>query len=929
MTKVIQSNLSGGEVSDAIAARVDIDKYKSAVYKAENFFVQVQGGLTNRPGLEYVAPAKTPSTAVRLIPFEFNTSQTYILEFGNLYMRVYKDGGQVLTGSAKTITGITKASPAVVTSNAHGLANGDDVYVTGVVGMTELNGRFLRVASTATNTFALTDYAGTNINSSGYTTYGSAGSAQKVFELATPYTAAEIFALQYVQSADVLTITHPNYAPQDIARTDHDVWTLTEIDFKPEQSFPTALAVTVNSGGSTTYRYVVTATNIDSGEESLRGTAPVVGTAISAVTKADPGVVTTSATHGLLNGDDIYISGVAGMTELNGQVFKVAGKSGSAFQLTDSTGANVDTTDYTTYSSGGSVFPMFIKITNGHANPDNTIAWTAAANAESYTVYREKNGLFGFIGRTELTDFTDVNIGPEVDDTPPRTRNPFVGVGNFPSTVGYHEQRKLFGNSDSYTQRVWMTQTAHFTNLAVSSPTRDDDAITVTLASRQVNEIRHFVSLSDLVILTSGGEWLVQGVDGVITPSGIQIKPQSYYGSTDLPPIVAGDIVLYMQPGQAVRDLGYKFESDSYTGNDLSILSRHLFDNNTIVDWTYAQAPHSVIWCVRDDGVLLGMTYSREQNVFGWHRHTTKGDFKSTAAIREGDDDFTYYVVDRLIGGSTVKYVERMRSRDISDVQDSYFVDSGLTLDVPITVTGFTRANPIVITAPSHGFVDGDVVDVSGIKVADNTSNRGWAYDTEVEGSGYTVAGKTTNTFQLQNNAVGVNSSAFKVYHSGGTVRKAITTLSGLWHLEGESVVALANGYVVRDLTVSSGSVTLPSAASRVHVGLSYTSEMQSLRIDNGNIGDTIQGRDKKISRLSMRFETTLGGWYGPDSDHMREIKYGLSAQYGQPPVWVTGDKGVTMSPSWNKDGYVIVQQRDPLPMNLLALIPDVLVGGN
>lgn len=929
MTKVIQSNLSGGEISDAIAARVDIDKYKSAVYKAENFFVQVQGGLTNRPGLEYVAPAKTPSTAVRLIPFEFNTSQTYILEFGNLYMRVYKDGGQVLTGSAKTITGITKASPAVVTSNAHGLANGDDVYVTGVVGMTELNGRFLRVASTATNTFALTDYAGTNINSSGYTTYGSAGSAQKVFELATPYTAADIFALQYVQSADVLTITHPNYAPQDIARTDHDVWTLTEIDFKPEQSFPTALAVTVNSGGSTTYRYVVTATNIDSGEESLRGTAPVVGTAISAVTKADPGVVTTSATHGLLNGDDIYISGVAGMTELNGQVFKVAGKSGSAFQLTDSTGANVDTTDYTTYSSGGSVFPMFIKITNGHANPDNTIAWTAAANAESYTVYREKNGLFGFIGRTELTDFTDVNISPEVDDTPPRTRNPFVGVGNFPSTVGYHEQRKLFGNSDSYTQRVWMTQTAHFTNLAVSSPTRDDDAITVTLASRQVNEIRHFVSLSDLVILTSGGEWLVQGVDGVITPSGIQIKPQSYYGSTDLPPIVAGDIVLYMQPGQAVRDLGYKFESDSYTGNDLSILSRHLFDNNTIVDWTYAQAPHSVIWCVRDDGVLLGMTYSREQNVFGWHRHTTKGDFKSTAAIREGDDDFTYYVVDRLIGGSTVKYVERMRSRDISDVQDSYFVDSGLTLDIPITVTGFTRANPIVITAPSHGFVDGDVVDVSGIKVADNTSNRGWAYDTEVGGSGYTVAGKTTNTFQLQNNAVGVNSSAFKVYHSGGTVRKAITTLSGLWHLEGESVVALANGYVVRDLTVSSGSVTLPSAASRVHVGLSYTSEMQSLRIDNGNIGDTIQARDKKISRLSMRFETTLGGWYGPDSDHMREIKYGLSAQYGQPPVWVTGDKGVTMSPSWNKDGYVIVQQRDPLPMNLLALIPDVLVGGN
>ena len=537
--------------------------------------------------------------------------------------------------------------------------------------------------------------------------------------------------------------------------------------------------------------------------------------------------------------------------------------------------------------------------------------------------------MFGFIGRTELTSFTDVNIGPEVDDTPPRTRNPFVGTGNFPSTVGYHEQRKLFGNSDIYTQRIWMTQTAHFTNLAVSSPTRDDDAITVTLASRQVNEIRHYVSLSDLVVLTSGGEWLVQGVDGVITPSGIQIKPQSYYGSTELPPIVAGDIVIYMQPGQAVRDLGYKFESDSYTGNDLSVLARHLFDNNSIVDWTYAQAPHSIIWCVRDDGILLGMTYSREQNVFGWHRHTTKGDFKSAAAIREGDDDFTYYVVDRIIGGASVRYIERMRTRDISDVQDSYFVDSGLTLDSPVTITGFTNASPVVVTAASHGLSNGDVVDITGIKVVDSAANRGWSYDTEIEGTGYTVAGVTTNTFQLQNNGANVNGIAFKVYSSSGKARKAVTTLSGLWHLEGQSVVALANGYVVRDLTVASGSVTLPSAASRVHIGLSYTSEVQSLRIDNGNPGDTIQGRDKKISRLSMRFETTLGGWYGPDRDHMREIKYGLSPQYGQPPAWVTGDKGVTMSPSWNKDGYVIVQQRDPLPMNLLALIPDVVIGGN
>ena len=204
--------------------------------------------------------------------------------------------------------------------------------------MTELNGRFFRVASVSTNTFALTDYAGANIDSTAFTTYGSAGTAQKVFELTTPYTAADIFELQYVQSADVLTVTHPNYAPRDIARSDHDVWTLTEIDFKPEQAFPTALAVTVNSGGSETERYVVTATNIDSGEESLRGTAPAVGGGITAITNANPGVVTTASAHNLLNGDDVYISGVVGMTEVNGQVFKVSNKGTTTFELTDKHG---------------------------------------------------------------------------------------------------------------------------------------------------------------------------------------------------------------------------------------------------------------------------------------------------------------------------------------------------------------------------------------------------------------------------------------------------------------------------------------------------------------------------------------------------------------------------------------------------------------
>ncbi len=844
MVKVIQPNLAGGEVSDAIAARVDIDKYKTSVYKCENFFPQVHGGLTNRPGLQFIAEAKGTGTT-RLIPFEFNTTQTYVLEFGDQYMRVFKDAGQVLdTSVSLTITGATAADPVVITTSAsHGLSDGESVYITGVAGMTQLNGRTFNITSLTATTFSIQNSAGADVDGSAYTAYTSGGTADKVFELATPYVAADIFELEYVQSADVMTITHPNYAPRDLTRTDHDVWTLSTITFAPSQAAPTGVSVTA-TGGSTTFTYAVTAVNEETLEESLPAT-------------------------------------------------------------------------------GGSS-------TSKDAAWDNTVTWTAAAGAGTYNIYREENGIYGFVGRAEGTSFNDDNIDPDGGDTPPKARNPFNAAGDYPSTVGYHQQRRIFANTDNDTQKFFMSQTGNISNMSFSSPQKDDDAITVTIASRQVNEIRHFVSLSDLVILTSGGEWLVEGIDGVITPSGIQVKPQSYYGSTSLTPIVAGDIVIYMQPGQTVRDLGYKYESDSYSGNDLSVLARHLFDYNTLSDWSFAQAPHNLIWCVRDDGICLSLTYSREQNVFGWARHTTQGDFKSVAAIREGDDDFSYFLVERTVNGSTMKYVERMQTRDFTDIQDSFFVDSGLTLDNPVDISGFTNANPVVITtATAHGLTNGDTVDISGIKVSDSSTTRGWAYDTDLEGSGYTVANVTNTTFELQNNGSNVDGTAFNTYHSGGKVREAVTSISGLWHLEGQAVVALGNGYVERNLTVSNGGITLQNKASRVHIGLPYTSEMQTLRIDNGNVLDTIQGRNKKISRLSIRFEQSLGGWYGPDLDHMREIKYGLPAQYGQTPDWITGDKDLTMSPSWNKDGQIVIQQRDPLPMTLLALIPEVIPGGN
>jgi hypothetical protein len=188
------TNFTGGELSPRLDGRNDLTKYASGCKTLENFVVYPHGAAARRPGTTFVAEVANSANKTRLIPFEFSTTQTYMLEFSNLKMRVYKDRGSVLEGD-KTISAITKANPAVVTATGHGYSNGDEVVISGVVGMTEVNGKRFLVANKATNTFELTDKDGTNINSSTFTTYTSGGVANKVFEITTPYTTAQLFDL--------------------------------------------------------------------------------------------------------------------------------------------------------------------------------------------------------------------------------------------------------------------------------------------------------------------------------------------------------------------------------------------------------------------------------------------------------------------------------------------------------------------------------------------------------------------------------------------------------------------------------------------------------------------------------------------------------------------------------------------------------------
>ena len=218
------SAFTSGELSPRLEGRITLEKYQTGLADLTNMIVQPQGGATRRPGTEFLGEVKTSSVKNRLIPFQYKTTDTYILVFGEQTMRVLRNGSQVLNSTSKTISAATKASPGVITATSHGYSNGDEIYIASVGGMTELNDRNYRVANSTTHTFTLTDLFGTAINTTDFTTYSSGGTATEIFEVASPYTEAHLPNVNFVQSADTMYLVHPSYAIRTLTRSAHNNW---------------------------------------------------------------------------------------------------------------------------------------------------------------------------------------------------------------------------------------------------------------------------------------------------------------------------------------------------------------------------------------------------------------------------------------------------------------------------------------------------------------------------------------------------------------------------------------------------------------------------------------------------------------------------------------------------------------------------------
>ncbi len=314
----------------------------------------------------------------------------------------------------------------------------------------------------------------------------------------------------------------------------------------------------------------------------------------------------------------------------------------------------------------------------------------AVAGAAEYRFYKKKGGVFGFIGRSTdgTRTFEDRNFGADTEDTPPSSKNPFTGANQYPSLVFFHQQRLGFAASNSKPLTVWLSQSANFESMASSTPPKADDAIEVSLAANRAGRI-HWIcpDRGALALGTENGEWTLSAREGqVLTPLNCAFEAQTGNGSAPLEALKAGNGLLFVQRGGAVvRELGYTFESDNYQSQDLTILARHLLQDRSITSWTYQQEPFSVVWCALSDGTLAGLTYMRQHDITGWHRHHTDGFVEQLTSIPGLPDDALWLLVRRTKLDQTGKPVTVRTVEVLSPFFDSpepasaFFLDSGLS----------------------------------------------------------------------------------------------------------------------------------------------------------------------------------------------------------------------------------------------------------
>ena len=715
----VQNVLNGGEISPLMRGRVDQPRYSTGTREMLNFVPMPQGGVTRRPGTRYLGAACHEKA--RLVPFVFSATQGRMLEFGDHVMRVWLPDGSLVT---KDGTIMTVEAPFAVEDLAD-----------------------LRFAQSADVIyFAHPSYAPCKV--SRY--------ADDDWRFSTLTFMPAIYA-PGTPSLSILDKRAGDDKPASPSKTDYS-YLVTAIDENGVESKPSeAAAIEAEDLNSVDYHIRISWTAVE-GAVSYRIYNKKQGV-FGFIGRTEHGETTGGTISGIRMG--ALTSGVlryAGSITRNvdtGHDESYPGE-GDARPSSDATSAlSVYAAEQNAFLLGGKLFVRVTKTTNTTSwifndnDPDHPGKWESRhtttteafwamadcssdnpagsyAACETGDLGTDARAPSGSIGpyRIEMVYsgaslyYDDKNIGADIEDTPPEYENPFEGEGNYPTQVFFHQQRLGYAATTNRPITVWLSRSGEFESFASSTPPKDDDAIEVTLAATQANRIVWLQpDRTSLAFGTEGSEWLLTPSEGVaLTPSTVSFQLQTTSGGSDAVPAVSlnGSIVYVQRGSGAVREFAYSYSADKYLSQDLTILARHVVRDVDIVSWAFQQEPYSVLWCVLSDGTMAALTYMKEQEVIGWHRHETDGNFLDAASMPGVPDDQLWFLV-RREGGV---FVERMDGFfDADDLAEAYFLDSALNYQgEPVThFSGLSHlAGRQVQVFADGGTIDGLFVSAQG-----------------------------------------------------------------------------------------------------------------------------------------------------------------------------------------------------------------------
>jgi hypothetical protein len=698
-----------------------------------------------------------------------------------------------------------------------------------------------------------------------------------VMELPTPWDETEVADLKFVFANDIAYVFHKDHVPREIKRVDLYDWRISEIEYAPNEAAPTGL--------TGTWQWYV-------GE-------PPVWTDIT--------YTATPIEGGFFASDRVEIDSYKATQQLLS--YKIAALMPNGL--------------WTLASD-----PVKFMADIGYHRLRIRLEWDPKTDAEEYKIYKSANGLYGFIGRVEAGTeyFYDMNYQPSFTDVP---IIPFEGFDKdyedeYPRVAEFYKQRLLMAASIHQPQRIWATRPLYFNDMTTSLPAQDNDAIIATLVGRKRQTINHMIQLKKFIIFTDSGEWILEGAGGeALTPASFSPTQETAYGSDPrLVPKSIGDRVLFIENSSGnIRDMGYDLVSDAYKAEDLSRLARHLFENKRITAWDYAGFPNNLVTCITDFGTAAQMTYVREHEIWGWCEFETQGKLLDTAAVSEINQHGEYFQVQRKIGDTWVKFIERTEVGFTTEIDQMFYVDCGLTYfnRKVFTTLVFNSDTEVDFTCADHGLTVDDEIRLHTDQFTLHFIVTG------VDGS---VVSAETQYGKLIPIPVDP-ATGFEIERdTDGYMYLCTDTITGFDHLEGMTLTALADGKVVEDLLVSAGTISLPFKAAWIHAGLPYSAELQTLDLDD----EKAAGRyiERAIDRVTVRLKQSRGVFGGASENLGRdlvEIDPRSDEPMDEQNKPLDGVYEIPTHTAWASTAGVIVRAPYPLPANILSIVPDITYG--